>query len=304
MKRVDCKIVQDLLPNYIEKLTNKETNQYIEEHLNFCKECQDILSNMKNDIEIDSKKRDKREVKYVKKYQNKLRTLKVTILLILLALILSLVIITGRKIYIISSLSAKAEECIAKTNFYSISYLYDKDKYQKIEVYNMGDKRKVTRTVFDDNGDLFVIKMYGTKIKDTGLYLMNMYTETKERNTVLMNYKEGLASFELTNALKTDSFSELLKASMFSKIQRGVSDYKDCYYISNYHTANSLMSAGYFGMYVSKENGLLISTLPFERKDGESSFIACPLMYHSYEFDSVTEEDFIEPDISQYEILK
>ena len=33
----DCKIVQDLLPNYIEKLTNEETNKYIEEHLNECK---------------------------------------------------------------------------------------------------------------------------------------------------------------------------------------------------------------------------------------------------------------------------
>ena len=27
----ECKIVQDLLPNYIEKLTNEETNQFIEE---------------------------------------------------------------------------------------------------------------------------------------------------------------------------------------------------------------------------------------------------------------------------------
>ena len=32
----DCKIVQDLLPNYIEKLTNDETNKYVEEHLKEC----------------------------------------------------------------------------------------------------------------------------------------------------------------------------------------------------------------------------------------------------------------------------
>ena len=38
----DCKIVQDLLPNHVEKLTNEETNQYIEEHLKECKECNDI----------------------------------------------------------------------------------------------------------------------------------------------------------------------------------------------------------------------------------------------------------------------
>ena len=28
-----CKIVQDLLPTYIEDLTSEETNQYIEEHI-------------------------------------------------------------------------------------------------------------------------------------------------------------------------------------------------------------------------------------------------------------------------------
>ena len=28
-----CKIIQDLLPSYTDNLTEKETNQYIEEHL-------------------------------------------------------------------------------------------------------------------------------------------------------------------------------------------------------------------------------------------------------------------------------
>ena len=46
----DCKIVQDLLPNYIEKLTNEETNKYITEHLNECKDCKKVLKEMQNDI--------------------------------------------------------------------------------------------------------------------------------------------------------------------------------------------------------------------------------------------------------------
>ena len=44
-----CKIVQDLLPNYIENLTSKETNIFIEGHLNTCSNCKNILENMKND---------------------------------------------------------------------------------------------------------------------------------------------------------------------------------------------------------------------------------------------------------------
>ena len=29
----ECKIVQDLLPNYLEKVTNEETNKFIKEHI-------------------------------------------------------------------------------------------------------------------------------------------------------------------------------------------------------------------------------------------------------------------------------
>ena len=46
----DCKIVQDLLPNYIENLTNEETNRFIEEHLKECPECQKVLENMQKEI--------------------------------------------------------------------------------------------------------------------------------------------------------------------------------------------------------------------------------------------------------------
>ena len=42
-KSRDCKIIQDLLPNYIENLTNTETNQYIERHIMDCKLCEEKL---------------------------------------------------------------------------------------------------------------------------------------------------------------------------------------------------------------------------------------------------------------------
>ena len=42
-----CKIVQDLLPTYIESLTSEETTNFIEEHLNSCNECKKIYDNWK-----------------------------------------------------------------------------------------------------------------------------------------------------------------------------------------------------------------------------------------------------------------
>ena len=78
----DCKIVQDLLPNYIEKLTNEETNKYIEEHLNECKECKDVLLEMQKELKMSDPKRDRREVKYIKKFSNKMKILKIILLII------------------------------------------------------------------------------------------------------------------------------------------------------------------------------------------------------------------------------
>lgn len=67
-----------------EKLTNEETNLFIKEHIKECSECQKVLENMQKELNVDSSKRDKREVKYIKKYSTKLRILELTIIFILL----------------------------------------------------------------------------------------------------------------------------------------------------------------------------------------------------------------------------
>lgn len=79
----DCKIVQDLLPNYIEKLTNEETNAFIEKHLNNCDDCKKILENMKKDLNVNMTSKDKKAVKYFKKYKSKLKILKIAMVIIL-----------------------------------------------------------------------------------------------------------------------------------------------------------------------------------------------------------------------------
>ena len=48
-----CKIVQDLLPTYIEDLTSEETNQYIEEHIKNCNDCEQALLDMKGELKLE-----------------------------------------------------------------------------------------------------------------------------------------------------------------------------------------------------------------------------------------------------------
>ena len=135
-----CNIVQDLLPNYIENLTNEETNKFIDEHLKECSECNQILKSMQKDLKVDDTVRDKKTVKYFKKYKSKLRTLRI----ILLIIIVSFVGNTIRKMLIISQMSNKAEMYVNSENYHIMHYIYNKDKTIISEQFVLGDKIKST----------------------------------------------------------------------------------------------------------------------------------------------------------------
>lgn len=65
-KGMECSVVQDLLPNYIEKLTSVDTNRIIEEHLKECEACKETYNHMITEVvEID--KAPKAELKFLKK---------------------------------------------------------------------------------------------------------------------------------------------------------------------------------------------------------------------------------------------
>lgn len=53
-----CEIIRDLLPSYIDGLTSAESNELIEEHLKECMECQDILKEMKTDINSEKRQEE------------------------------------------------------------------------------------------------------------------------------------------------------------------------------------------------------------------------------------------------------
>lgn len=82
-----CKIVQDLLPNYIDKLTSEETNSFVEKHLEECNECHEIIENMKKDFEKERNELNKKTIKYAKKYKRKVKHLWFIILLFILLFI-------------------------------------------------------------------------------------------------------------------------------------------------------------------------------------------------------------------------
>jgi len=64
-KNIPCEVIEDLLPNYIDGLTNKVTNQLIEEHLETCEECQKKYHLMKGDLPASQE--EEKEIDYLKK---------------------------------------------------------------------------------------------------------------------------------------------------------------------------------------------------------------------------------------------
>lgn len=44
--KIHCNVIRDLLPLYVEQLTSKESNQFIEEHLSGCEKCRQELSQL------------------------------------------------------------------------------------------------------------------------------------------------------------------------------------------------------------------------------------------------------------------
>lgn len=91
MDKLNCKLVQDLLPNYIERMTTSETNIFIEKHLEECKECKKTAEIMKKETEFDAKG-ERRKIDYLKKYNRKMLVFKIIVGVVLALLVLGIAV--------------------------------------------------------------------------------------------------------------------------------------------------------------------------------------------------------------------
>ncbi|WP_413524542.1 zf-HC2 domain-containing protein [Carnobacterium divergens] len=85
---MDHNIFKDLVPNYIEHLTSKETNKQMEHHMEHCEECRLFFNNMKQELTIETRQEQKNEEQSIdafKKVRIKNRKKIITIILTLLA---------------------------------------------------------------------------------------------------------------------------------------------------------------------------------------------------------------------------
>lgn len=278
----NCKIVQDLLPNYIEKLTNEESNDFIQAHLKECKECKRILEDMQKDLNVGTNKNEKSKVNYIKKYNRKLKSLKI-ILLIILAIFL---IRTGRNMIIMANLTNKANKYISSNNYRRISTSYQGNSLNIIDYYFKDGKYVMIMNRLTKNETNKIIAYNNGKT-------INTYYETGDKKTAELN-ASGLIGINTINYFESDNILTFIIRSVTTNIKNVECNGKSCYLVNN----NLLGEV----IYIDKENGLIIRNNTGIYTDKETKYTTNGLQDIRYEFGTVTDEIFVEPNISDYEL--
>ena len=299
----ECKIIQDLLPNYIEGLTNEETNKYIEKHLNECIECKNIWENMKKNLDVKTNEKEKKTIKILKKYNNKMLFFKIIFILFLV-----IIILLGenviRKYKILKQIANKADETININNYHKRVYWYDKDRTSIVDYYGLNDKRKMVRREMSSQGTK-VVTIYGTKISEdesgNKQYNCNVYTVDGETKTVGLNKTIGMG-VDPQNPIeisKSSTLSLLFMASRVS-IKNDIYNGEKCFFIST-NSSNVAFNFLSNAEFISKNTGLTINSMSYEVEveDGENT--RWPASDYEYEFNNVSEDEFVEPDVNEYE---
>lgn len=266
-----CKIVQDLLPNYIENLTKEETNNFIEEHLKECNECKNVLENMKKDLKVNNLRRDEREVNYIKKFNKRFKILR-NILLIIVVLF---IILVGRKTFILIRLENKAQESQNSKNY-----------YLKLESYTEG-KVTITEAYYKEEKSLVQINTYS---KDLGEMKQILYKSGDERFSLIDNGKtkvfQKIGDISIRPvAFTSNFFFENLYTAITTSIDKIELNGKECYMIRDDNTEK----------FIDVNTGLAIKMI-----DNQNN----RTIDYKYEYGVVTDTDVEKPDITGYTVIE
>lgn len=293
-EKKDCKIVQDLLPTYIEGLTSNETTEYIEEHLKNCDDCKKVYESMKME-EIQNDNLDT-EVDYLKKFNKKLNILRKFIIIIILTTVLMFSISTGRKMMIITNLNNKLNDFAKEDNYYAKATQYGGDTVNVTEKYNSGDNYFSKTTVISmDNNLNKIISNYknGEQI--------NTYLDTGNAKVAMLN-SGGMLNFEPFGTwyqrLAINNMWDLFKRAISSSILNEKCNNKECYRITSKEIFTDEYSVDMI-YYIEKETGLPVRYIS---ETTINDYTGDGIIEYQYDIGHVTDEIFEEPDLSEYEI--
>ncbi len=283
----ECNLIMDILPNYVDKLTSKDTNNFVEIHVKECEKCSKFLKNLQKDFEKENEK-IKKEVKYAKKYNRKIKSL----IFVIVAILIFLFSITFlRNLIIVKNLSRKALASEKRNNFHIIWSTHTYEETTIFDIYYKDGKylEKLFLSNYQSLDGDNVTKLI--KYYDGGNKVANYFLEDK-----ILQYQEidednkypTLRPQNISHILMHEENLILLSFRMFITTQK--CNNRDCY---------RLRFNDEFSTYIDKETGLTLRSengISYSNKYYDTiSDIIC-------EFDVVKDEDIIMPSIEGYTI--
>ena len=281
MKEKECKIVQDLLPNYIEKLTNEETNQFIEEHIEQCEECKEKLKKMEEEINVNNSKSEMKKVQYIKKYSNKMKLLKI----ILNVIVIVYLLFVARNAIIIMNLSIKAHSIMNEDNYYVKEIAYYGSSLNTLEYYKKGNDHLAIREI--KTKDIPNVKLIHYKKGDEIIEIVDAEGK-KHQNIIRDSNKNAMDKyiFPITN------IKENFKLVFIMGIETRKCNGKDCYLIKT----NDVQR------YYDKKTGILVRVIGDDIKN--NSFGYSTVGDWEYKFNVVQDSDIQRPNTSDAPFLQ
>ena len=271
-KKKLCNIIKDLLPSYVENLTNDETNNFIESHIADCPECKALLENMRKEIEVNSPKKEEKNFKYIKRYSKRLKIFRNILLIIALVLIL----IITRRFIIINDLSNKARIAESKTNYYVRLECYLDKVFHTCEKYNKDETSLAIKKIYHiDNPNIVEEYINYASDKENIKLVKNMQQQN------LSNSDKNIHLDIINYTLGFYTPSKKLYFALTTNIQNVTLSGKQCYLLKIDNTER----------FIDAETGLIIKYI-----DNDKNRV---IDYH-YEFDTVTDKDVELPDTTGF----
>ena len=284
-----CKIVQDLLPNYIEKVTSEETNDFVEKHLNQCENCTKVYNEMKSNLDIDETYVDE-GVEYMKKFNKQVKHLKtwkkvLIIIALIIAVILGIILYRYSILIKISNLHKKSNE------IKNIHYTYESSDEIITEFWR---KDNLIKTEITTSGEKRVAFWKNINSKET---YMILYKDKK--------YLKGPDWYPTVGLPITDfyedSIIEKIKFSINPSISLKTINYenKKCYQIKYKQEGIPFDRESIY----EKDTGFLRYSSGLASKKQGQGWENTENKY-KYEVNKVTDKDVEKPDLNQYEYIE
>lgn len=265
-ERKECKIIQDLLPSYVENLLSDETKEYVTKHLEECDVCKKIYEGMNEKINTKDEKVEQQEINYLRKFNNRMSILKT----ILLVIVIIISIVIGRRLLIVTSLSNKAES-MNLDNYYARVEGIFAGEYKISECYYKEGNYITKTTAYSDESGAIKMLFYKSGTEQI------LLTDSDEGKSINQN----AVLTEITPLPRYEGIDAFLMALVYGVEKVDLGD-KECYVLKNKDLEQ----------YIDKETGLLVKMI--DRKNNT-------VTDYQYEFVEVSELESKLPDITDYE---